>query len=230
MLWEKFAILFDESWHVKIKPFIESEECDRIYAFLKHESMRGKKIAPLSSHVFRCFKETKYDELKVIFMGFSPYPTFMNKVPIADGLLMSCSITDVPQPSLIEFYKTLNKELNTGRTTKRHNDLSYLAKQGVLLFNSSLTCEQNKAGSHCELWKPFTVYLMENVFTTGAPIIFLGKEAAKFKEYIFPFTWSFELSHPAYAARSGVEWETDNIFLKINKILKDNNNYKIEWL
>ena len=109
-------------------------------------------------------------------------------------------------------------------------DLSYLAKQGVLLFNSSLTCEKDKPGSHNELWKPFTVYMMENVFTTGAPIIFLGKEAARYKEHIFPFTWSFELYHPAYAARNGIDWDTEGVFTKVNKIIKDNNGYVIEWL
>ena len=40
MKWEKFEHQFDESWHNIIKPFIESEECDKIYAFLKKESAR----------------------------------------------------------------------------------------------------------------------------------------------------------------------------------------------
>jgi ribosomal 50S subunit-recycling heat shock protein len=65
MDWNKFSHQFDESWHNIIKPFIESEECDKIYAFLKKESARGKKIAPNSSDVFRCFKETKLSDLKV---------------------------------------------------------------------------------------------------------------------------------------------------------------------
>lgn len=231
MLWENFAPLFHDSWHRKIKPFIESKACDDIYAYLKSESRRGKKIAPLSANTFRCFRETSYDDMKVILMGFSPYHSFINEAPVADGLLMSCSITNVAQPSLIEFYKSLHAEL-TGKKIRGGVpvDLSYLAKQGVLLFNSSLTCEKDKAGSHCNIWKPFTVYMMEEVFITGAPIIFLGKEAAKFKEYIFPFTWSFELTHPAYAARNGLEWETEGVFTKVNKIIKDNNGYVIEWL
>ena len=58
MNWDKFKDQFHESWHSKMQPFIESEECDKIYEFLKKESKRGKKIAPLSSAIFRCFKET----------------------------------------------------------------------------------------------------------------------------------------------------------------------------
>ena len=66
MIWENFQEFFHPSWHRKIRPWVESEDCDRVYAFLKKESKRGKKIAPLSSNVFRAFKETSYDELKVI--------------------------------------------------------------------------------------------------------------------------------------------------------------------
>lgn len=35
MIWEKFKDHFHESWHDVMQPFIESEECDKIYAFLK---------------------------------------------------------------------------------------------------------------------------------------------------------------------------------------------------
>jgi hypothetical protein len=44
MNWEKFKELFHESWHVKMRPFIESKECDDIYEFLKKESKRGIKL------------------------------------------------------------------------------------------------------------------------------------------------------------------------------------------
>jgi hypothetical protein len=66
MNFEKFKRCFHESWHDKIRPFIESEECDNIYKFLKHESGRGKRIAPLSDNVYRCFLETPLDTLKVV--------------------------------------------------------------------------------------------------------------------------------------------------------------------
>jgi len=76
MIWEKFVDFFHESWHEKMRPFIESEECDKIYAFLKTESKRGKRIAPLSHNVFRCFKETPLTDVRVILVGMCPYHTF----------------------------------------------------------------------------------------------------------------------------------------------------------
>ncbi len=233
MEWEKFKDKFHESWHAKMRPFIESNECDAIYEFLKKESKRGKQIAPLSSNVYRAFKETPLDELKVVLMGMCPYHTFKNGEPVADGLLMGCSTTGYPQPSLDKFYDAMEKEFHNGLNLKRHKDpdVSYLAKQGVLMLNAALTVEMNKAGSHSDIWEPFTVYLLEHVLdTSGVPFIFLGKDAAKYERYIPPFTWSFTVSHPASASYKQTDWKTDGVFKKVNEILKQNNNFEIGWL
>ncbi len=233
MIWENFKPFFHESWHKKMQSFVESEECDRIYAFLKKEGRRGKKIAPLSFDTWRCFKETSYDELKVAIFGLSPYHTFRKGLPVADGLLMSCVNGGKLQPSLEKFYEAIERELYDGLhlTYEKTLDTSYLARQGVLMGNISLTCEMNKAGSHIALWEPFMKYLLEEVlFGTGVPIVFLGKEAGKYEKYVPPFTWHFTVSHPANSSYMNVDWETDGLFRKINKILKDSNGYEIQWL
>lgn len=233
MDFEKFKDQFHESWHDKMRPFIESEECDKIYGFLKKESKRGKKIAPLSSIVFRAFKETSLDDLKVVMVGMCPYHTLKNGVPVADGLLMGCSVTGSLQPSLDQFYGALERELYEGLNLEYEKtpDVTYLSKQGVLMLNAALTTEINKAGSHIAIWEPFTKYLFEQVLdTVNVPFIFLGKDAAKYQKYIPPFTWSFILSHPASASHKNTEWDTQGVFGKVNKILKDNNNYEIMWL
>ena len=161
MKWEKFQHQFDESWHYKMKPFIESEECDKIYEFLKKEAKRGKKIAPLSSNVFRAFKETKLTDLTAVMIGMCPYHTFKNGEPVADGLLMGCSTTGYLQPSLEQFYNAVEKDVYDGLNLRmvKDPDVSHLAKQGVLMYNASLTTEMNKAGSHSQIWEPFTKYL-----------------------------------------------------------------------
>lgn len=232
MLWDKFKDNFHESWHEKMKPFIESEECDKIYAYLKKESGRGKKIAPLSSNVFRAFKETPLTNLKVVMMGMCPYHTAKNGIPVADGLLMGCSITDQLQPSLDKFYRGIEIELYNGLNLNKmvDPDVSYLAKQGVLMINAALTTEINKAGSHIALWEPFVKHFFECIETEGAPIIFLGKDAAKYKKLVGPFKWSFVTTHPASAAYKQCDWDTEGTFGKVNKILKDNNNFEIKWM
>ena len=147
MNWEKFKDQFHESWHAKMQPFIESKECDGIYEFLKKESRRGKMIAPLSSNTFRAFKETPFDNIKVVMLGMCPYHTAKFGTCVADGLLMGCSITNSLQPSLEKFYEGLEQELNPDYKFDETPDVSYLAKQGVLMLNAALTTEINKAGS-----------------------------------------------------------------------------------
>jgi len=162
-----------------------------------------------------------------------PYHTFYNNEPVADGLLMGCSVTNRLQPSLEKFYEGVEKELFNGLnfTYQKLPDVSYLAKQGVLMFNAALTTEMNKAGSHIELWEPFTKYVLEEILTPlGAPTIFLGKDASKYEKYTSPFAWNFVLSHPASAAYKQSEWDTEGKFTMVNKILKDNNNFEIMWL
>jgi uracil DNA glycosylase len=65
---EKFSPLFGDWWKV-IRPFWEDGGFDPIYDFLKFESRRGRKIAPLSSDTYRCFKETPLDKIKVVILG-----------------------------------------------------------------------------------------------------------------------------------------------------------------
>jgi len=221
------------SWHAKLRPFIESDQCDEIYSFLKAESKRGKKIAPQSMHVWRCFLETPLDDLKVVMVGLCPYHTLKNDVPVADGLLMGCSITGQLQPTLDQFYAGLEKEYYNGLNLSiiKDPDVKHLAHQGVLMFNAALTTEINKAGSHLDVWEPFVKYLFEEIINhLGIPIVFLGKDAARYKKYTGIFTHVFELSHPASAAYKNSEWDTEGVFSKIDILLEENNGFSVQWV
>lgn len=230
--WENFEPLFG-SWANKFKPFFDSGGFDDIYKYLKKEGNRGKKIAPSPSNVYRCFTETPYEELKVVMVGLSPYHTIRNKTIVADGLLMGSVTTGYIQPSLEQFYNAMEEEFYNGLNVNytRTADVSYLAKQGVLMLNASLTCELLKPGSHLELWEPFMKFLFEEcINTTGVPIIFLGREAAKLEKYTMPFTWIFKLAHPASASYNNTEWESKGTFKSVNKILKERHGEEIKWL
>jgi len=233
MKWDNFKHLFHPSWHSKIKPFVESNECDEIYAFLKKESKRGKQIAPLSSNVYRCFMETPLDEVKAVIVGMCPYHTFKYNLPVADGLLMGCSVTEYLQPSLDNFYRALEKEFHRGMNLSYDPtpDVAYLANQGVLMLNVALTTEKNKAGSHIALWEPFTKYLFEEVLNPlGVPYVFLGKDAARYKKHTGIFSHVFAVSHPASAAYRGADWDSEGVFTKIDTLIYENNGYSINWL
>jgi len=233
MDFNKFKSQFHPSWHAKMRPFIESEECNKIYTFLKAESKRGKRIAPLSMHVWKCFKETSLDDLKVVMVGMCPYHTFKNDAPVADGLLMGCSITEQVQPQLAQFYGAMEKEFYNGLNLNiiEDPDVSFLANQGVLMLNAALTTEMNKNGSHMKIWEPFIKYLFEEIINhIGVPIVFIGKDASKYKKYTGIFTHVFETSHPTNTSYKGIEWDTEGVFGKVSRLIEETNNETINWV
>jgi len=236
MVFEKFKEYFHESWHPKIQPFIESKECDQIYTFLKNESRRGKKIAPSSLLTYRAFLETPLTELKAVLLSYCPYHTFLNGAPVADGLAFSCGVTNKQQPSLTKFIEGIENDVYNGLNLNYYKDmadLTYLAKEGILLWNSALTVEKDKAGSHQELWEPFTKYVLENCLAyTGVPIVFIGKDAQKFEKSVSPLTHGhiFKIEHPSFAARNQQAWDTKGTFLKVTRIVKENTGKEIDWL
>lgn len=230
--WTAFSPLFG-SYSEKFKKFFDDGGFDPIYEKLKSDTARGKRIAPLSSNVFRCFQETPLDDLKVIIVGMAPYHTFYNNIPIADGLALSCGITKRLQPSLDQWYNACEKDIGRGLELNmiKDPDLTFLARQGCLLINAGLTVSKGKPGNMNDLWEPFMKFLFEEVFTTnGIPVVLLGREAQKLKRYIMPFTWIFELSHPASAAYTNSQWDSKGTFTAVNKILKENNNTTITWI
>lgn len=236
MVFEKFKPFFHESWWTKIQPFIESEECNQIYAFLKKESQRGKIITPSSSATYRAFLETPLTDLKAALLSYCPYHTVTNGVPVADGLAFSCGITGKRQPSLSKFIEGIENDVYNGLNLEYNQnlaDLTYLANQGVLLWNSALTTEMNKPGKHQELWAPFTKYVLERCLPyLGIPIVFIGKDAQQYLKYVSPITHGhiFEIEHPSFAARNQQPWETNGVFSKVTRIVKENKGYTIRWL
>lgn len=234
MKWELFKEHFHESYHNKVRKFIESKECDAIYRYLKERGRKGVKILPDSLNTYKCF-QTPIEDVKVILLSYCPYHSMIYGIPCADGLAFSCSLTNKLQPSLITFYKGLEADLYQGLNLsyEQTSDLSYLATQGILLWNSSLTTEYMKAGKHQDIWLPFTKFMLEEVFAyTGIPIVFIGKDAQFYERYVTPLTHGsiFMIEHPSAAARDNREWETEGVFKKLTRIVKQDNGYNIKWL
>jgi uracil-DNA glycosylase len=231
MNYEKVAPLLGD-WAPKFRPFIESEKFDEIYRFLKQEARDGKTICPAHTDTFRAFQECSYNNLRCVFILQDPYPWIKDGKFVADGMAMSCSNTGSCQPSLEYFYDGMADDL--GEDVPHIPDLSYLAKQGILLLNTSLTVELNKPTSHKGVWDPFIEYLIQeviNFYNHGLIYVSFGKNAHVMAKAIIPFLhWGFEVEHPAAAARAERKWDHQNIFTKINKILRDCNNEQINWI
>jgi len=229
---EKFAPMFG-TWWKKIEPLFDDGTMDEIYDFLKKEGKRGAKIAPLSSDVYNVFQKVRINDVNVIILGQDPYFKFENNVPIANGVGFCCANTMKLQPSLEILYDGIEKDVYDGLALDRikNPDLTFMCDERILLLNSSLTVEENKAGSHAEIWKPFIQYLFENVFKyMDVPIIYLGKNAQYFQQFSVNKSLDFPLSHPASAAYNKNVWETNGVFKKVTNIVYKNNGIFLQWL
>jgi uracil-DNA glycosylase len=237
------------SWAESLRPFIESQECDKIYEYLKRRSQEGKRILPAHKDTFRAFEKTPMDKLRVIFFLQDPYPWVKDGIVVADGIAMSCSNTGKLQPSLDLFYKAIVdsfpelKGLLKDKIAEKLPDLSYLCEQGVMMLNTSLTTEMSKPSSHSEineegrtvkLWEPFMRYFLEEViahYPRRLILVFAGAHSQHYLKYVNPLQHiCLEVEHPAAAAHKEREWRHNDIFLKINKIIAEDKTPPIEWL
>tara|TARA_R110002167_G_scaffold68715_1_gene194004 strand:- start:1656 stop:2348 length:693 start_codon:yes stop_codon:yes gene_type:complete len=212
-------------WADVLKTFILSESFATILKTLHASSTDGKHFTPMIRNLFRAFEECPYDKLNVVIIGQDPYP----KIGVADGISFSCSLTGKEQPSLRYIFNELQKQYPDA---SRDTDLKRWSNQGVLMLNTAMTCEVGNIGSHIELWKPFTEFLLQTLEDsyTGVVYIVLGKKAEEWLKSIDEKNnWIFKCKHPAAAAYNGGAWDSDNLFQKVNDLLHSQYGEKINW-
>ena len=189
-------------------------------------------IYPDRKDIFKAFRLTPFDKVKVVILAMDPYPVEGQ----ADGLAFSNSKSNTISPSLKNILKEIEDEFPENKDIITHGrldlqDLSRWSKQGILLLNAALTVEKGKAGSHLELWKPFTVKILQTLNTKNEVIwLLLGKEAQGYKKYITNQTHSIiEAAHPAVSCYGGSGFFGSNIFRECNNQLLARNRKEIIW-
>jgi uracil-DNA glycosylase len=210
-------------WDTILNPFIESPAFDSITDMLSSALEKGRRFTPKFKDVFKPFIETKLSDLKVVIVNQDPYPQF----GIADGLAFSCSNTHKEETSLKYIFDQLEKDFYE---YERNVDLTRWANQGVLLINTTFTCEMNKMGSHIGIWKSFSQYLFEMINKKDKTVIFvlMGRKAEHWQTRL-PGQIILKCPHPASAAYNKTDWKADDIFNKINNELEKQNKTIIQW-
>lgn len=228
---DKFRAKFSIDWWPYMEPAMELLE--PIYEHLRERRAKHFKSFPVSDNTFRAFSETPYRSIRTVWMGQCPYHSIAGGQPIADGLCFSVGAGTEETPSLKVLYDAIEDDTEQ-LLLERPLQLDYLARQGILMLNSSLTTEQGVADKHKELWRPFMEYLCENVFDVfkGMPIIAFGSSA---NELLAPYMTEQHLYkhlyHPAYFARKKVPMDHENCFTWTNDWLERNNGpeFRIEY-
>lgn len=222
---DKIINQLGESWYTLLQSDWESDYFKLILE--KVEALyRTESVMPPPQDVFNIFKICQPDNIKVVWLGQDPYPTFGE----AHGLSFSSKGKKIPA-SLRVIYKELENDLGVIRTTP---DLTGWAQQGVFLLNKILTVKEGKPLSHMNVgWQEFTTNTITQISKTYDNLVFvlLGKEAQHNKLFIQGDHLIIELPHPAAEAYSGGKagFYNSKLFSKINEYLESKNKTKINW-
>ena len=215
-------------WHKILSPFLDSEGFDNITDTLTRLVDQDRRFTPKLKDAFNAFKETKLSDVKVVIVGQDPYP----QLGVADGIAFSCGNTLEMQPTLKHMLNAVNRTVYDGVGQSHNPDLTRWSNQGVLMLNTALTTTVSKMGQHFAIWKPFLAYLFDYLTFghTGLVYIYMGKQAQEWKDVVHDMNYKFILDHPISAEyNKDSKWNCEDIFVKVQKILKDNNNYSLIW-
>ncbi|HHU59378.1 TPA: uracil-DNA glycosylase [bacterium] len=215
----------NNGWKEFFKEETKKEYFLNLESFLSKE-YQNNKVYPSRENLFNCFRLTSLEDVKVVILGQDPY----HQPSQAHGLAFSVQRGVKIPPSLRNIFKEINND--TGAAIPSHGDLTYLAKQGVLLLNTILTVEDSKPLSHQNKgWEIFTDRVIDQVNNSKQPIVFLlwgnnsrnKKELITNKEHLV-----LEAPHPSplssYHGFFGCKH-----FSKANEFLIKNNLKPIDW-
>jgi uracil-DNA glycosylase len=184
-------------------------------------------VYPPRKLIFNAFNLTAPEDIKVVIIGQDPY----HEPNQAMGLSFSVPAQTRLPPSLINIYKEIENDL--GCKMKDNGDLTYLAKQGVLLLNAYLTVRQSEALSHrIPEYENFMNDVLAYIDALPQPIVFLlwGGFAKKFlKSITNPKHYVLTSVHPSPLSANRGGWFGNRHFSKTNKILEDYNLKPIVW-
>ena len=184
------------------------------------------RVFPEENNVFNALELTPFESVKVVILGQDPYHGFGQ----AHGLSFSVQKGIPLPPSLKNIYKELQEDI--GGELQTEGDLSYWAKQGVLLLNTVLTVEEGNANSHKGMgWERLTNRLIESLNELKHPVIFIlwGKPAQDKEKLITnPNHVLLKAPHPsplsAYRGFFG-----SKPFSRVNDILIQHGQTPIRW-
>lgn len=217
-------VKIEKSW----KEALKEEFLSPYFENLKKNLIISKKhstVFPPSNLIFNAFNLTPFDKVKVVILGQDPYH--------GDNQAMGLSFS-VPKgvrvpPSLKNIYKEIYDDL--GINEPNSGDLTYWAKQGVLLLNASLSVEKGRPNSHKDFgWHLFSDAVIKKISDEKYGVIFLlWGNFAKNKANLIDQNKHFILTapHPSPLARGG--FFGCKHFSKTNGILKKLGKNPIDW-
>lgn len=135
---------------------------------LQLRQQQGAVIFPPQDQIFYALRDCAPAEVKVVILGQDPY----HGAGEAMGLSFSVPAGIRTPPSLRNIFKEQKQDL--GLDIPECGNLTHWAQQGVLLLNSVMTVEADRAGSHGKIgWQAVTDAIIDTVSLQNPGCVFL---------------------------------------------------------
>ncbi|MAM16922.1 MAG: uracil-DNA glycosylase [Flavobacteriaceae bacterium] len=220
------AVSIHPEWENILQDTFESVYFKALIHFVK-SAYGSAKCFPPGKLIFNAFDLCPPEKTKVVILGQDPY----HGPGQAHGLCFSVPRGVPHPPSLINIFKELEKDVKT--PYPKSGNLSPWAKQGVLLLNTTLTVQANRAGSHQgKGWEKFTDQVIHILSNNYKNIVFLlWGSYAKQKIKIIDREKHFVLTsgHPSPLSANRGYWFGNSHFSKTNDYLTSKGKKPINW-
>lgn len=161
-------IKLSNSWLTHLQGEFGKDYMKKLKLFLQTEYQQKKIIFPSAQNYFRALDLVDLESVRVVLLGQDPY----HGEGQAHGLCFSVQEGTAFPPSLQNIFKELRSDL--GIEPPKSGDLTAWAEQGVLLLNSVLTVEKDKAASHQQQgWEIFTDKIISVVNDNCESVVFI---------------------------------------------------------
>lgn len=215
-----------KSWKPFFDEVAKKDYSKSLHEFLNYEYSH-QTIYPPRRLMFNAFELTEVENIKVVIIGQDPY----HQPGQAMGLSFSVPSGVKLPPSLVNIFKEIESDL--GIKMRNDGDLTYLAKQGVLLINAYLSVREGQPLSHHrEEYDLFMIDLMKYLDNLNQPIVFMmwGNFAQKFAKYVAnPEHIILKSVHPSPLGANHGGWFGLKQFSRCNDYLVSKGVKPIDW-
>jgi len=177
---ERLIELFGKSWYDQLKDHLHSNEFNIIGQRLL-QRRKEVEVYPQQSDIFKAFRKTPFDKVKVVLIGLHPYTSGRKATGLAFGV--DLNVTDKLTTSIKDIHKEIENDLDI-LNIDFDSTLEGLAEQGVLLLNLALTADMNS--NHLKLWKPFMDEVFKKLYSNEDIVyVIIGKDTLDNIDYPF---------------------------------------------
>jgi len=219
----------------ELLPIMNSE---RMSVVLDSVSKFAKKytLLPKEDDVFDMFRMILPHEVKVVFVGQSPYPGCcpVTKIPYACGpaFLPSSGCMTTPL-TLQNIVSEVCRDFGVKKLCKPPSRMLIdWIDQGTMLLNASMTMGTNcpkYLEDHSVVWEEVMQEILLTISEKLDPVfVLVGKDAWKFENCITSSV--IKVSHPVARKETSTPWMKSSVFSNISSMLIDKEIYPIQWI